>query len=387
MHKNQQQEEERISMQTIVGVDISNNNGQINWPVFKNNINFVIMKAGEGASYIDPWFAGYLQQARVLGLLRGIYHFARPDLGNTPEQEAAFFVNLVKGQGLQEGESIYLDYEKPLGAGNVAWALRWLQLVEEALGVKPLFYSYQSMLTREDWTPVVQAGYGLWVAAPTNDPAINTFVTGAWPYAAIQQWGNQTIPGAQGIVDADVFFGTADQFLAYGYHSVAPLPSNVPPSSPADPVSPSLAAQFGMTVSKSKNFDVVAQSKFFKWTNDQAVQINAGASVVAYIQQLQDQIVMLQKTQAPAAPTAPAGSSTPTPGVPTVPSPIATPAGGGAQPAPATGPAFQNGNQPVSSTPANPTPAAFSVEVSPQQQAVLKGFWANVKAILRTLLW
>lgn len=214
----------------IVGADISSYQGDVEWPKFKDNVNFVIIKATEGVSLIDTWLGNNRQQARDLNLPRGFYHFAHADLGNTPEAEAQEFINVMNGQPLQEGESVYLDYEMHYGGDNVGWVLKWMQIVEEALHVKPIFYSYQSMLTSYDWTPVVNNGNGLWVAAPTNDPNDNDFQTGAWKFAMMQQWGEQVIPGISGAVDADVFFGDADQFKAYGYHAPKPAPVTPQPS-------------------------------------------------------------------------------------------------------------------------------------------------------------
>jgi lysozyme len=213
----------------LSGADISNFQGQINWPTFKDNVNFVIIKMTEGSNYIDTWGANNRTQARLFNLPRGYYHFARPDL-NTPESEASFFIDVMNGQPLQEGESVYLDYEVQYSGDNVAWVLKWMNLVEQALGVKPVFYSYQSMLTSHDWQPVVNNGNGLWVATANNDPNNDNFETGAWPFAMMNQWGNQDIPGVNtGVVDSDVFYGDKDAFLAYGYKKPQP---EVNPSTP-----------------------------------------------------------------------------------------------------------------------------------------------------------
>ncbi len=212
----------------LSGADISSYQGNIDWNTFKNNINFCIIKSGEGNSLIDSWFGNNRQQARDTNILRGFYHFARPDLGNSPQAEARFFIDLMNGQPLQEGESVYLDYEVQYGGDNVNWVLSWMKLVEQVLQVKPIFYSYQSMLTKYDWTPVVNNGNGLWVATASGDPNNTNFKTGSWKFAMMNQWGSQVIPGIQGQTDSDIFFGDANAFRAYGYKTP-------PPSPPVDP--------------------------------------------------------------------------------------------------------------------------------------------------------
>lgn len=391
-------------MNTIVGADISDNNGQINWPTFKNNVNFCLMKATEGTGYIDKWFAYNWSQARAAGLLRGVYHFARPDLGNKPEDEAQFFINVIKGQGgLQQGESVYLDYEKPLTVNNVVWALTWLQIVEAALGVKPLFYTYQSMINgKEDWSAVVNNGNALWIAAPTNDPANNTFQTGKWPSAVIQQWGNQNIPGApNGVTDSDIFFGTSDQFLAYGLQigtpvQAAPVPPSVPPPAgvtsapppaapaPAQTPTSTLASSLALTLAKSKNFEIIALSKFFNWNQAQMTDPNAGREVVGYIESLSGQIEALRNklqpfvlqglvTDSAAAPQTPATTQSPT----TV---SADPNGGG-------GAQLANGTQATADTTTPSAPAGQQTPVSPAQQSAAKQALATFIAALRVIFW
>lgn len=261
----------------LSGADVSSYQGNIDWTTFKNNVNFVIIKMTEGTSYIDPWGGNNRYQARSLHLPRGFYHFARPDL-NSPQDEAKFFIDIMNGQPLQEGESVYLDYETQYTGDNVAWVLTWMQLVEKALGVKPIFYSYQSMLTSYDWTPIVSNGNGLWVAAPTNDPSNNNFETGAWEFAMMQQWGNQDIPGVSGVIDSDVFFGDENAFLAYGYKAPQPqvsqnnttsqpvvnpsTPTPVVPILPLTPITPSPVVNPPTPVDK-QNFPTFI--KFLQW--------------------------------------------------------------------------------------------------------------------------
>ena len=120
------------------------------------------------------------------------------------------------------------DYEDTYTGDVVSWCKAWLERVEQQLKCKPLIYLNQALIKKYDWKPVADSGYGLWVAAYTYDPTKNTFITGAWSFAAMQQWTNeQTVPGIAGKVDGDVFFGDATSFKKYGY-----LPP--PPPPPAD---------------------------------------------------------------------------------------------------------------------------------------------------------
>lgn len=221
----------------IVGNDISNYQGEVDWGTYKDNTNFVIIKASEGIRYIDTWLGNNRQKARDLNLPRGYYHFARPDYGNSAIDEARYFVDLMDGQPLQEGEVLALDYEVHY-ADPVTWCKTWLDFVSQRYGgMKPLLYLNQSLATSYDWSPVVDAGYGLWLASYTFDPNINTGETGKWPFMALQQWSDkQLVPGIEGDTDGDVFFGTAEQFKAYGYHNPALTANPQPVSNPSTPI-------------------------------------------------------------------------------------------------------------------------------------------------------
>jgi len=222
----------------ILGNDISEFQGQINWPTYKENTNFVIMKATEGIGLIDAWFGNNRQQARNYQLLRGFYHFAHPDLGNSAEAEANYFCNLIDGNPILQSEILALDFEVTY-SDPVTWSKEWLDAVTSHYnGTKPFIYLNQALCQDYDWTPVINAGYALWIADYTGDPTVNYFNGGAWQTAAIQQWtDSQTVPGIEGGVDGDAFFGTVEQFQAYGYQPPTPKVTSSPTPVPTTPES------------------------------------------------------------------------------------------------------------------------------------------------------
>jgi lysozyme len=60
----------------IYGIDVSDHQGQIKWgAVARSDMSFVLIKATEGSTYVDPDFAADLAGARSAGLLVGAYHF------------------------------------------------------------------------------------------------------------------------------------------------------------------------------------------------------------------------------------------------------------------------------------------------------------------------
>lgn len=211
-----------------LGNDVSKYQGDIDYSVFKNNSQFVIAKTTEGVGYIDPKFSRNQSEARRVGLLFGYYHFARPDLGNSSEAEAEYFLK-VAGQ-LREGELLALDYECPNQVqSHVDWCRRWLDRVFSKTKVKPFIYLNQAQIRAFNWQSVIDGGYALWVAAYTGSPTNNTFFAGEFSRAAMQQWtSSQKVPGIVGNVDGNVFFGDMNALKKYGVPPVAPNPPQPP---------------------------------------------------------------------------------------------------------------------------------------------------------------
>lgn len=208
----------------IVGNDISKFQGDVNFDTYKNNSNFLIVKATEGVGYIDPKLVRNQSEARRVGLPLGYYSFARPDLGNPPEAEAQFFLDRVGT--LREGEVLCLDYEVSKIQTQVDWCKKWLDYVFQKTGVRPLIYMSESYVNGLNWQAVVDGGYGLWIAKyaiPSSPDA--SFNKGKWPVVAMYQWSSsQQVPGISGNVDANVFYGDVVTFKKYGYKPVAPQP-------------------------------------------------------------------------------------------------------------------------------------------------------------------
>lgn len=208
----------------LKGIDISNFQGNPDFNGLKSQVDFIICKSSEGTGYVDPTFIRTQAECRRLGILLGYYHFARPDLGNTPQAEAGFFLQTIGT--IHDGEILTLDFE--VGFANpVPWCLSFLNEVNTKTGNKPLIYLNQSQIQSLDWSPVVQADYGLWVASYDNNPQGLKFAT-PWAVAALKQYtSGGTINGISGHVDLDSFFGDANIFKAYGFKSKPTPPVQV----------------------------------------------------------------------------------------------------------------------------------------------------------------
>lgn len=194
----------------LYGIDISHYNFNMKNLNDINNVDFVIMKASEGIRFRDPKMKTYLSILQP-DKLRGFYHYARPDLGNDPEDEACFFVNTVRPY-INDRSIVALDVEdKALKVkGLDAWCSVWAQCIEISLGFLPLIYCSAAETKR--FKATADLGCGLWVAKWGYKPTKKQIAP--WDFWAIWQYiVSDNFSGVQ--CDLDQFNGTQEQFMKY----------------------------------------------------------------------------------------------------------------------------------------------------------------------------
>ncbi|WP_410673535.1 lysozyme [Amycolatopsis sp. cmx-4-68] len=82
-----------------LGHDVSGHQGVVDWAgAVKAGAKFAYVKATEGTGFLNPQFIGQYDGAHTAGLIRGAYHFARPDVSGGAEQ-AEYFIAHGGGWG------------------------------------------------------------------------------------------------------------------------------------------------------------------------------------------------------------------------------------------------------------------------------------------------
>ncbi len=197
---------------------------------------FVIVKATEGTSYLNPYCGENLRQAEGLGKKLGVYHFAG---GGNPDAEAEYFAANVKnciGKAI-----LVLDWEIQDAQNGPEWAKRWLDRVYEITKVKPMIYMSNYLVNHLDWSAVASSGYRLWNAyyynygTPMgyNAEAPLPEKLGAWGKAALYQYTSEgKLSGYNGYLDLDVFYGNAGEWDAYARVEGMPGPDPKPEPDP-----------------------------------------------------------------------------------------------------------------------------------------------------------
>lgn len=173
------------------GIDVSHYQDSINWSrVAKNtSIEFVYVKATEGASISDKMYKYNMKKAREAGLLVGSYHVYSSR--TTAYQQ---FANFKKTVGKTEQDLVpVLDIEavhcQKLYMKRVD---KLLELMENEYGVKPMIYTSEKLYNTHFAIPKYKK-YHYFIANYKREPAMAYTV---WQYT---QHGKQK--GVAGFVD------------------------------------------------------------------------------------------------------------------------------------------------------------------------------------------
>lgn len=154
-----------------LGIDVSHYQERINWDLVEKRhpeIEFVFVRASMGGNGRDMRFRQNWSGAKGAGLIRGAYHYYRPN-----EKSVTQFNNFKKNVRLNTGDlPPVLDIEERSNSGDVKLRdelKNWLTLAEEHYGVKPIIYTgknfYNGVLKGHfDDYPLWVASYSPWTS-------------------------------------------------------------------------------------------------------------------------------------------------------------------------------------------------------------------------------
>ncbi|HFJ9378928.1 N-acetylmuramoyl-L-alanine amidase [Bacillus cereus] len=114
-------------------VDISKWNGNINWPLAKQYLDFIIARVQDGSNYVDPLYKGYVQSMKQHSIPFGNYAFCRfvsindakkeaQDFWNRGDKSATVWVADVEVKTMDDmraGTQAFIDELRRLGAKKV----------------------------------------------------------------------------------------------------------------------------------------------------------------------------------------------------------------------------------------------------------------------------
>lgn len=129
--------------------DISSNNPQVDIDAY-HKAGFVVLaiKATEGKTFINPMHRGQALRCGLHHMVVIHYHFARPDLGNAPRDEAIHFLRTCHGL-IGPRDYVVVDMERALGNDfhhDPAWSLAFDKTVQEFTRFHTILYANSSTL-------------------------------------------------------------------------------------------------------------------------------------------------------------------------------------------------------------------------------------------------
>lgn len=193
----------------IHGIDISHYQGKIDWDelrdhgrIQKNPIRFIMIKATEGSTRIDPMFKENFHEALEHGFTRGAYHFWSNH--STGRAQAEHFIKNVK---LADGDlPPVLDVEHKSKTQTdeefKESVLTWLRLVEQRYKVKPIIYTYYKFKMAYLNDSVFEE-YPYWIAHYYVE---KVEYKGQWKFWQHTDCGK--LPGIKGFVDFNIYNGS-----------------------------------------------------------------------------------------------------------------------------------------------------------------------------------
>lgn len=190
----------------VRGIDLSAHNGVPDFDsIAASGIDFVYLKASEGADYRDPAFTRNYLAARRAGLNVGAYHFFRFE-SDGPRQ-AENFLGAIKGCELQLPAAIDIE-EWGNPAENATEII--LERLEGMQAMLKVFYGPTAIYTNKTGDARFVRGNfedtDLWICSFTNPPLTRR------PWHLWQHSHCGRIPGVKGYVDLDTFNGHRDDW-------------------------------------------------------------------------------------------------------------------------------------------------------------------------------
>ncbi|MEU7060971.1 GH25 family lysozyme [Streptomyces sp. NPDC046197] len=216
------------SATTVRGLDVSGYNPHVDWKATAaKGAAFAYVKATEGVSYTNSYFSQQYNGAAGAGLIRGAYHFARPDASGGRAQADYFLAH--GGKWTRDGKTLpgALDIEANAHGDTcyglsrsamTSWIAAFVNEYQARTGRHPVIY------TAASWWATCTGNYGgfgrtdpLWIVNQSGTP---TPLPAGWnTYTVWQTAASGTFPG-----DQDVFNGSLKELRTFALGDYTPPP-------------------------------------------------------------------------------------------------------------------------------------------------------------------
>lgn len=184
--------------QDSFGIDISHHNGKINWKQVPD-VEFVYIKATEGATYVDPMYQQNIKGARAKKLRVGAYHYFRTT--NSVQKQFENYKKHVKKSDIDLIPMVDVEECKKWSTVQFQDSLmRFIQLVKSYYGKAPMIYSVNTFYNRY-CAPRYNKYYLMIGRYGSEEP----FIKGRGTYTIWQKSQTGKLSGIPKNVDIDIF--------------------------------------------------------------------------------------------------------------------------------------------------------------------------------------
>lgn len=197
----------------IVGIDVSEHNGTLDWAKIKAaGIQFAIIRSGYGTSHTDNQFKNNMAGAIAQSIPVGIYHFSYALDAAGAQLEAKYVLSLLSPYKDQLRLPVFFDFEydtiayaakQGVTLGKAAFnahTLAFCQVIQAAGYKAGTYYNLDYLSRYVDKAQL--SGLPVWYAQYASKPSISDY--DIWQYSSTYQ-----IPGLSGNFDGNILKNTA----------------------------------------------------------------------------------------------------------------------------------------------------------------------------------
>lgn len=184
--------------QDSFGIDVSHHNGKINWDQVPD-VDFVYIKATEGATYVDPVYQQNINGARARKFRVGAYHYFRTT--SSVQKQFENYKKHVMKSGIDLIPMVDVEECKKWSATQFQDSLmRFIQLVKSHYGKAPMIYSVNTFYNK--YCAPRFNNFHLIIGRYGNE---KPFIKGKGTYTIWQKSQTGKLSGIPKEVDIDVF--------------------------------------------------------------------------------------------------------------------------------------------------------------------------------------
>jgi lysozyme len=184
--------------QDSFGIDVSHHNGKINWDQVPD-VDFVYIKATEGATYVDPVYQQNINGARARKFRVGAYHYFRTT--SSVQKQFENYKKHVMKSDIDLIPMVDVEECKKWSATQFQDSLmRFIQLVKSHYGKAPMIYSVNTFYNK--YCAPRFNNFHLIIGRYGNE---KPFIKGKGTYTIWQKSQTRKLSGIPKEVDIDVF--------------------------------------------------------------------------------------------------------------------------------------------------------------------------------------